>query len=88
MAVRGYMQLQPTAKKYDYVCFREEFKGRGGGGGQDRLIRHNGNFKKILHEISRIYEQGNRVGGGMHFTDDPKTTSCYYWHQRLRRGAR
>lgn len=80
-AVRGHHELKPTAEKFDFVCFREEWTG---GGGRDVLIQHNGRFKPILHALSRIYAQGGRVKS-FHFTDDPKSTSCYYWAQRRRR---
>ena len=83
LAVRGHFKLKPTAEKFDYVCFREEF-GRGQGG-QDMLIRHDGNFKTLLHRLSQVYTGGGHVKS-FHFTDDPKSTSCYYWAQRARQG--
>lgn len=86
LAVRGHYELKPTAEKFDYVCLREEFPRRRpyGGGGQDMLIRHNGNFRRLLHRLSQIYAEGGRAKS-FHFTNDPTTTSCYYWAQRNRR---
>ncbi len=82
MAVRGHMHLKPTAKKYNYACIREEFGGRKGG--QDLLIQHNGNFKKLLHHFTQVYDTGGHVQS-VHFTNDWETTSCGYWAKRKRR---
>jgi hypothetical protein len=83
LAVRGHYDLKPSAEKFDYVCFREEW-GRGQGG-QEVLIRHGGHFKALLHRLSQVYAGGGHVKS-FHFTDDPKSTSCYYWAQRTRAG--
>lgn len=83
MAVRGHIELKPTAKKYRYACIREEY---GREGGQNLLIQHNGNFKKLLHRFAQIYNMGGRVQS-VHFTDDWETTSCGYWTKRKRAKA-
>ena len=87
MAVRNYMNLKPTAKKYLYACVREEGTMGRRGGGQDVLIQHDGNFKKLLHHFASVYDRGGHVQS-VHFSDDWKTTTCGYWTLRQQRKER